>query len=283
MHTFPESQLDFASNEVPGLLSPAGFKLAWIDNQKLLIKRLNAMVGGTSLAQDTPRAIMFKTAHDPRQAHLFNHASMIFNNHFFFSGLTNKPSPMHPELQRELELCFGSIDNLRKEMTITALSMFGPGFVWLVRVFDKRLSKNTSEAEALRYDFRLLPTYLAGSPFAEAHWRRQGVDMNTSSEEQWRQGPLPGQPMAPYQTPTTPGGAKGSGDGAEIRDRIAPGGAHLVPLLCINTWEHVWLTDYGFGDGISKGKVEYVKRWWHVINWERVASLTMGPQSRQVA
>lgn len=46
------------------------------------------------------------------------------------------------------------------------MAMFGPGFVWLV--------KNAQSTE-----LRILTTYLAGSPYTAAHWRRQGLDMNT--------------------------------------------------------------------------------------------------------
>ena len=49
--------------------------------------------------------------------------------------------------------------------------------------------------------------------------------------------------------------------------KVAPGGADLEPLLCVNTWEHVWLMDYGVG-----GKRKYLERWWDRIDWDVVAS-----------
>ena len=42
----------------------------------------------------------------------------------------------------------------------------------------------------------------------------------------------------------------------------------LTPVLCLNTWEHVWLRDYGVG-----GKREYVENWWRAVDWDVVASL----------
>ena len=243
------------------------------------------------MEQDPPKAILSKVARDPSKAHIFNHASMIFNNHFFFSGLTTKPTVPPPDLQLELEHNFGSIENLHREMAMTGLAMFGPGFVWLVRVLDKRLSKASPDPDSGRMDLRILPTYLAGSPFAEAHWRRQGVDMNTAGETEWRQGPLPGQPMAAYQSPAgvnayhTPresslsssssSSSSASGSAARRVDRTPPGGANVVPLLCLNTWEHVWLPDYGIGDGKTRGKSEFVQRWWRAVNWEQVSNLAL--------
>jgi Fe-Mn family superoxide dismutase len=203
---------------------------------------------------------------------------MLFNNHFFFSGLSGNPAPMGGELRRDIELCFGTVENLRREMLVTALGMFGPGFVWLVRVHDKRMAKNSAERASARYDFRVLPTYLAGSPFAEAHWRRQTTDMNTAGEAQWRQGPHAGLQMAAYQTPTTRQQLSQAGADA---DRTPPGGTNIVPVLCLNTWEHVWLTDYGIGDGKRGGKEEYIQRWWRAVDWNQVSSL-INP-SRKVA
>jgi Fe-Mn family superoxide dismutase len=51
------------------------------------------------------------------------------------------------------------------------------------------------------------------------------------------------------------------------RKDVAPGGIDVIPLLCVNTWEHVWLRDYGIG-----GKRAFLEAWWEVINWEEVAN-----------
>jgi Fe-Mn family superoxide dismutase len=44
------------------------------------------------------------------------------------------------------------------------------------------------------------------------------------------------------------------------------GGAEFVPVLCVNTWEHAYLLDWGM-----KGKREYLEAWWDRIDWETVA------------
>merc|ERR1711939_121262 len=87
---------------------------------------------------------------------------MAFNNHFFFEALSPEPTAMPEALQADLEQSFGSIETLRHEFVVTASSMFGPGFVWLMK---NRAGKYT-----------ILCTYLAGSPFpgkkafAESWW-----------------------------------------------------------------------------------------------------------------
>lgn len=46
---------------------------------------------------------------------------------------------------------------------------------------------------------------------------------------------------------------------------MAPGALDVQPILCVNTWEHAWMMDYGIA-----GKEEYLERWWDRINWDVV-------------
>jgi superoxide dismutase, Fe-Mn family len=204
---------------------------------------------------------------------------MAHNNHFFFNQLANlqhlyeqkaqaqsasgpeggwnetgaaEPEPieleaseerMSPKLKIDLERQFSSVETLRSEFLSIALGMFGPGFVWLVK------NANTQ-------DLRILTTYLAGSPYTAAHWRRQTIDLNTASADKNSVSEL----LERAQT--------GAGNSGGRFSQQAPGGTDVIPLLCLNTWEHVWLTDYGI-----TGKREFVHQWWEAINWDKVESL----------
>ena len=186
---------------------------------------------------------------------------MAHNNHFFFSGLSPTETEMPEPLKKELEETFESIDILRREIIVTASSMFGPGFVWLVKHPANR-------------KFSLLTTYLAGSPYPGAHHRRQSVDMNTedkSINESLRR-TLSAEPV------NTVGA-----HGAHSEKKLPPGGIDLVPTLCINTWEHVYLPDYGVGAVGEGGLREYAERWWDRIDWSVVANhaSTRGPPKFQ--
>lgn len=273
-------------NAVPGLLSPAGYSTAWTEYMGHVVDKLNIMTVGTDYENQTPLTILKSAARDPAAAAVFNYASMAHNNHFFFSQLVNlqtlyesravAPSASQteasrtpgeagvpaentalewdqleasedripPKLKQELERNFSSLETLRREFLSTALGMFGPGFVWLVR--------NTATM-----DLRILATYLAGSPYTAAHWRRQGADWNTSSADR--------NTVSAFFDRTQ----AGAGNGAGRFNPQAPGGTDVVPLLCLNTWEHVWLPDYGIA-----GKGDYVQQWWETIDWQKVDALT---------
>ena len=144
---------------------------------------------------------------------------------------------------------FSSVDSLRAEFISTANAMFGPGFVWLV----------STEKGALR----ILATYIAGSPYAGAHFRMQPVDMATQNGS--ATGAMRGTRWLQQQEVSNRPGSFGAHSG---RDKVvAPGGLEVIPLLCVNTWEHVWLRDYGVG-----GKRLYLENWWERINWDEVVS-----------
>jgi Fe-Mn family superoxide dismutase len=174
---------------------------------------------------------------------------MAHNNAFFFNGLSPNKTTMPQVLKQKLEESFSSIDTLQREMILTASAMFGPGFVWLVQAKDG--------------SFSLLTTYLAGSPYPQAHYRQQPVDMNTedrSVSEVLRR--------KLREPPVNSVGAHG----ARSQTPLPPGAADIKPVLCINTWEHVYLQDYGVGAFGVGGKKAYAESWWHTIDWDVVAA-----------
>ncbi len=129
-------------------------------------------------------------------------------------------------------------------MIETADAMFGPGFVWVVK--DQELGK-----------MKLLCTYLAGSPLPRAHVRSQQMDMATHNTA------VPtAQKWMNAREPTNATGSFGPYSPVAQRDQRAPGGYDSYPILCVNTWEHAYLRDYGIG-----GKRAYLERWWDRIDW----------------
>jgi superoxide dismutase, Fe-Mn family len=126
--------------------------------------------------------------------------------------------------------------------------MFGPGFVWLVKTTDD-----------LKY--RILTTYIAGSPYPGAHYRRQALDMSTQPASSNLS------PMEYARQNTVQNTVGAFGGTGTATTAVAKGGVLLTPLLCVNTWEHVWLRDWGVG-----GKKGFLEAWWDRIDWNVVAN-----------
>jgi superoxide dismutase, Fe-Mn family len=172
---------------------------------------------------------------------------MAHNTHFFFDGIAPEPVAMPDALRLELEASFSSLETLRREFVVSASAMFGPGFLWLVRAGPS--------------DYRILPTYLAGSPYPGAHWRAQSADLNTLGAD--------GSAHAHLRSHAL--GARGGAGRALHPAHLPPGGIDLEPLLCLNTWEHTWLLDWGVGKGGAGGKMAFAESWWERIDWDVVA------------
>lgn len=171
---------------------------------------------------------------------------MSFNNHFFFDGINADPnvqSQPTADLLAYTNDSFSSLDTFRETFLTTAQAMFGPGFVWLVQT-NELANKNP---------LRILPTYIAGSPLSGAHYRRQTLDLNTENPDSYQAKGL------------NKVGIIGTAAQTEVKAKKALGGVDIVPLLCVSTWEHVWLHDYGV-----RGKREYLERWWDTIDWNKV-------------
>ncbi|KAI5290784.1 hypothetical protein KEM52_000352 [Ascosphaera acerosa] len=251
---------------IENFLTPEGFHYAWTDQQQWMVDNLNRLTAGTVHERSDPRSIVLETAHDPNQAQLFNYASMAHNNDFFWRCITDNADlqKMPEEMAAVIAESCSSVRSLREEMLGCAEAMFGPGFVWLCSDPQGKV--------------RILNTYLAGTPYARAHARRQAVDANTASADQ-----LQGTGQAPHHHPDVPLFSKtspvrsyaGYGQGMGGRgDALAPGGLDLTPILCVNTWQSVWLPDYGI-----RGKRLYLERWWAHINWAQVYA-NYGPTAR---
>ena len=174
---------------------------------------------------------------------------------------------MSQRLERRLSTAFSSIESLREQYLATALSMFGPGFVWLIRNPASRAYVGSSSKDsgnpANDPEYTLLCTYIAGSPLPGAHRRAQSVDMNTENA------------LTAMNTAGRVGPYSGSAD-----SQIAPGRMATAEIcLGVNTWEHCWMHDFGVG---GEAKREYLQAWWDSVDWdvvERNSSLDTGKES----
>ena len=71
---------------------------------------------------------------------IFNNAAQAWNHVFFFEQFAPN-ARHHPEgkLERAIEMQFGSLEELKKSMVATAVSLFGSGWVWLAADNDGML------------------------------------------------------------------------------------------------------------------------------------------------
>ncbi|MCJ1282084.1 hypothetical protein MMC26_001407 [Xylographa opegraphella] len=246
----------FERDGVPGLLGTEGYQIAWTTYQSYLIAKLNALTAHTSDETALTKNLAIKYARDPSKASLFNHASMAHNNHHFFSTLSPKHTHPSDALLPLINKSFSSLPSLRSTFLATANALFGPGFVWLVRLTSPPIASSSPP-------LAILTTYIAGSPYPGAHFRLQPVDMATTATD--IAGGTNPQAYAMSLASRPQGTAGVMGPYARADKKLAPGGQDLEVLLGVNTWEHVWLRDYGVG-----GKRQFLEAWWERIDWDVV-------------
>ncbi|KAM0721741.1 hypothetical protein Q7P37_002666 [Cladosporium fusiforme] len=244
---------EFSDHGVPGLFSETGYSLGWTTYQKMMLQKLDELLAGEPDEKEDLKNLVLKYARDPMNASVFNHASMAFNNHFFYQSLSIKPMPLsrYQVLETSLSETFGSIDTLRTTFLDTAAAMFAPGYVWLVWCKDADGPQGRSGKGA----WRILATYAAGTPFPEAGYRAQGIDANNSSPGSYKD----------YQVANSAGAFGTLSKGGREAAKIPPGGTSVAPVLCVSTWEHAYIYDFGL-----TGKRKYLSEWWDAIDWYRV-------------
>lgn len=122
---------------------------AYVDN-------LNKLITGTELENLSLMEIIKKTSTNPEQKSIFNNAAQVFNHDFFWHSLQPAVAKLEipDEILSEIIASFGSLENFKEEFKNSALTQFGSGWAWLVKIGDKLEIKKTANAD---------PVFLSGA------------------------------------------------------------------------------------------------------------------------
>ncbi|KAI0356667.1 hypothetical protein OH77DRAFT_1436280 [Trametes cingulata] len=194
-------------------------------------------------------------------------------------------------LARRIIYHWGSIAHFQSSFNAAVLGMFSSGWVWLVTDKEGRLG--------------IMPTFGAGTLLVRSsrpsdallEWQRivgEAVvplreNEGSPSEPHPPSGSPPPPPTSPASglahnppplNPHTPARSMSTAlprpprtydltpnmnEGPNLKDL----GNVLYPLLCVSVHEHAWVSA-GYG---VWGKEEYMKRFWTVVDWERVCRI----------
>jgi len=95
---------------------------AYVDN-------LNKLIAGTKFADFTLTEII-KQADGP----IFNNAAQVFNHAFYFNGLApNAGGEPTDKIAEAINKNFGSAAEFKEKFSLAAKTLFGSGWVWLVK------------------------------------------------------------------------------------------------------------------------------------------------------
>ena len=156
------SNLAYAGEKKPLILAPLPFEQSalepFVSSQTLsfhygkhhaaYVDKANELLKGSPLETKCIEDIIRATAGESDQTALFNNAAQAWNHAFFWQCLKpgggGKPEG---KLAKMLEENFGSFDKFKEEFVNSGKTLFGSGWVWLVKDGDKLKIVNTANAE----------------------------------------------------------------------------------------------------------------------------------------
>jgi Fe-Mn family superoxide dismutase len=112
------------------------------------VDKLNKLVLGTELADESLENIIRTTADDEQRQDVFNNAAQVWNHIFYWNSLRAKGGAAPSgALAERIEASFGSLEVCKAELLKAATAQFGSGWVWLIQEGDKLRITRTANAD----------------------------------------------------------------------------------------------------------------------------------------
>lgn len=134
MFTLPS--LPYSEDSLNPYISAETIAFHYGKHHQTYVDNLNKLIVDTEFAQKTLEEIILTS-----NGGIFNNASQVWNHTFYWNSLTpNFDQNISDELQKIIEENFTSIENFKEQFTKNALTLFGSGWVWLVKDTNNKLS-----------------------------------------------------------------------------------------------------------------------------------------------
>ena len=149
--------LPYANNALTPVISEETINFHWGKHVQTYINNLNSLIPGTPFENASLEEIIRKA-----DGGIFNNGAQVWNHTFYFSTFTDrKGSEPKDELLQEINETFGSVDEFKKQFGANGVSIFGSGWVWLVKDGNKKLSiiKTANGDNPLKNGFTPLLTF----------------------------------------------------------------------------------------------------------------------------
>ncbi|MBQ4069819.1 MAG: superoxide dismutase [Alphaproteobacteria bacterium] len=108
------------------------------------IKNLNELINDTEYESMPLDEIIIKSKKDENAQKIFNNAAQVYNHDFFFHGMCPN---CDADVPQEIAQAFGSVENFKEQFKLSATSLFGSGYTWLVRDGDELKIINMQNAD----------------------------------------------------------------------------------------------------------------------------------------
>ncbi|WP_045217705.1 superoxide dismutase [Desulfonatronovibrio magnus] len=117
-------------------------------HHKTYVDKLNSLIDGTDLANETLEEIIKKSAADSEKANIFNNAAQVWNHTFYWNSMKpgggGKPAGVVAD---KIQEDFGGFDKFAEQFKNAGVTQFGSGWAWLVLKEGKLQVVKTLNAE----------------------------------------------------------------------------------------------------------------------------------------
>ncbi|QFR49330.1 superoxide dismutase [Sulfurimonas lithotrophica] len=136
-------KLPFADNALEPFISEETIQYHYYKHHATYVNKLNELIKGTKYDELSLSSIIRDS-----DGAVFNNAAQVFNHTFYWNSLTNESKTPSEKLLAKIEDDFGSLESLKEEFIKAGTTLFGSGWVWLVREAGGKLSlKQTQNAD----------------------------------------------------------------------------------------------------------------------------------------
>ncbi len=140
--------LPYPDNALNPVISTQTISFHYGKHHQGYVNKLNELVAGTSLADQSLEAVIKATANKADQAAIFNNAAQVWNHTFYWNSLQAKGGGKPTgALAAAIDQSFGSFDAFKAELIKAATGQFGSGWAWLVKDGDKLMVTKTMNAD----------------------------------------------------------------------------------------------------------------------------------------
>ena len=132
---FELPKLPYEMNALEPNISAKTLEFHYGKHHQAYITKLNNLIPGTKF-ENASLETMIMEAEGP----IFNNAAQVWNHTFYFSGLKlDKSSEPQKQVDSAIKSSFGSYTEFKDAFTKAAATLFGSGWVWLVKNAEGKL------------------------------------------------------------------------------------------------------------------------------------------------
>ena len=125
-------KLPFEENKLEPVLSLNTVKLHYGKHHRAYVDKVNELIIATKFQDMDLEEIILKTAGVSEHQVLYNNAGQVYNHNIYWQSV-DVWDRLNEAVKTEIMLKFGSLDDLRGKLADAAISVFGSGWVWLVK------------------------------------------------------------------------------------------------------------------------------------------------------